>query len=808
MRNFNWVTIPKQSVVGKRNIWTVQKSTEEFQLDTKRMEELFSQGGPGQQQKQASSRSSVRGLPSSAQGGEPVSILQAKKSMNIGIFLKQFKRPVREMVEDISQGNGESFGRGKLKDMFKLLPEDGEVKQLLAYKGDLSLLSEADLFMALLVRVPGYEERLRSLVLREEFSPFMDEMKQSIATMTTAARELLDCDDLHSIIRLVLKTGNYMNAGGYAGSAIGFKMASLLKLVDTKANKPGMNLMHYVVMQAHKIDGDLLNFPDQLQHIGTAARIQKQEVEADFQREKRKVEEAQKNARKQPDLEAQMKLFLEEAEMQLAEVEASFQSLNAVNLLVAEYFCEDPNQFKLEECCTIFDSFCQKFIRAIQENREREIAEEVKRRRRERVHSSVKRRSTATCSIQDKDMEGGALESILQRFVSNRGSQRRAGTPSPTSSNVAKIAIKENSLREEPEVANGSPAMEAQKNERNLAKEQTKSCILEEVQPAPSDKAEKRESIVKEQEPLVTMDSPQNLNQKCLETPSRKNSCVSSTERHKSVKSEEEEEGQNEEEAQKMREVSRKVLRYQGSRGSISSGDHSIGDHPRTPKSGSSLGSPRSQKFSMDLPANGVPRTILSPRFTPRMTSTSLSRRHTLSIPPKSDSQEDDLWMLPKVSGHHPHLGALGKLRSADNMLSKVEEIHGRKTSPSPADGSSKPRGLSVRPSDLANRTSPTTRSDTFRKQNSPGRQTSAKGQEESQKEGKTLELAPSFQFGSLFQRRSNSQSAKAKAEEQATPEEKAKPKKQETSVFFSLFKLFSEKNRPNKEMDSRSTEC
>ena len=36
--------------------------------------------------------------------------------------------------------------------------------------------------------------------------------------------------------------------GGYAGSAIGFRMASLLKLVDTKANKPGMNLMHYVVM--------------------------------------------------------------------------------------------------------------------------------------------------------------------------------------------------------------------------------------------------------------------------------------------------------------------------------------------------------------------------------------------------------------------------------------------------------------------------------------------------------------------------------------------------------------------------------
>ena len=40
-------------------------------------------------------------------------------------------------------------------------------------------------------------------------------------------------------------------------------------------------------------------------------RIQKQEVEADFQREKRKVEEAHEDARKQPDLETQMKEFLE-----------------------------------------------------------------------------------------------------------------------------------------------------------------------------------------------------------------------------------------------------------------------------------------------------------------------------------------------------------------------------------------------------------------------------------------------------------------------------------------------------------------
>ncbi|KAJ8368546.1 hypothetical protein SKAU_G00085740 [Synaphobranchus kaupii] len=796
MRNFNWVTIPKQSVLGKRNIWTVQKSTEEFQLDTKRMEELFSQGGQGQEQKQATLHRSIRGMPSSTQTDEVVSILSSKKNMNIGIFLKQFRRPAREMVEDICKGNGEPFGTGKLKDLFKLLPEDGEVKQLLAFKGDLSLLSVADLFMVLLVRVDGYEERLRSLVLREEFSPFMDEMKQSIATMTTAAKELLTCDDLHSVIRLVLKTGNYMNAGGYAGSAIGFRMASLLKLVDTKANKPGMNLMHYVVMQAHKIDGDLLRFPDQLQHIGAAGRIQKQEVEADFQREKRKVKEAKADSRKQTDLEAQMEAFLEEAELQLAEVEASSQALNSISHSVAEYFCEDPSQFKLDECCAIFNSFCEKFIRATQENRNREMAE-VKRRQRERLQTAVKRRSTATCSVRDQDMEGVALESILQRFVSGRGSRRRAGTASSTCSNLTEIPIKENSPRERPVEVNAIPAMEAQKNEHNLAEEKTRSPHLEEVQLPPPDKEEKRESVVKEEELLVVKrETPQNPNQKCPEVPSRKNSSVSSTERHKSVKSEEEE-GQTEEERQKLREVSRKVLLYQNSRSSVSSGEQAIEDLPRTPNSVGS--SPHRQYFPVESPNKGATRTILSPRFTPRMTPTSLNRRHTLSIPPKGNSDEDDLWMLPKdpTPHPHPHLGALGKMKSVDVCLlsPKLAEAQSGKTS----DSSSKPRGLSVRPSDLANRASPAARSGTFQK-NSLGRRTSVKGQAESQREGGTLEWAPSFNLGSIFQRRYNSWSAK--------PEEKARPEKQETSAFISFFRRFSEKNRPNKETDSRSTEC
>lgn len=50
----------------------------------------------------------------------------------------------------------------------------------------------------------------------------------------------------------------------------------------------------------------------------------------------------------------------------MEEIETDLQELQSVSDSVAEYFCEDPNKFRLDECCSIFHSFCEKFMRAIQ----------------------------------------------------------------------------------------------------------------------------------------------------------------------------------------------------------------------------------------------------------------------------------------------------------------------------------------------------------------------------------------------------------------------------------------------------------
>lgn len=77
---------------------------------------------------------------------------------------------------------------------------------------------------------------------------------------------------LQEVLYMVLVAGNFLNSGGYAGNAAGVKLSSLQKLTDIRANKPGMNLIHYVALQAQRKNKDLLRFPDQMTVLESASK--------------------------------------------------------------------------------------------------------------------------------------------------------------------------------------------------------------------------------------------------------------------------------------------------------------------------------------------------------------------------------------------------------------------------------------------------------------------------------------------------------------------------------------------------------
>ncbi|XP_022236603.1 FH2 domain-containing protein 1-like [Limulus polyphemus] len=143
---------------------------------------------------------------------------------------------------------------------------------LRGFDGDRQRLGNAEKFLMHLIQLPSYRLRVESMLLKEEFATNMNFLEPSIDNLKLAAQEIKDCHSLHEILYMVLVAGNFLNAGGYAGNAAGFKMMSLLKLTDIRANKPGMNLIHYVAMQAEKKDPSLLKFSEELPSLEEATK--------------------------------------------------------------------------------------------------------------------------------------------------------------------------------------------------------------------------------------------------------------------------------------------------------------------------------------------------------------------------------------------------------------------------------------------------------------------------------------------------------------------------------------------------------
>lgn len=77
---------------------------------------------------------------------------------------------------------------------------------------------------------------------------------------------------LREVLYMVVVAGNFLNAGGYAGNAAGVKLSSLQKITDIRANKPGMNLIHYVALQAEKKSRDLITFTEKLSTLENASK--------------------------------------------------------------------------------------------------------------------------------------------------------------------------------------------------------------------------------------------------------------------------------------------------------------------------------------------------------------------------------------------------------------------------------------------------------------------------------------------------------------------------------------------------------
>ncbi|XP_047994853.1 LOW QUALITY PROTEIN: inverted formin-2-like [Leguminivora glycinivorella] len=426
MKTINWNKIPNNKVIGQNNIWSLvassHKHSPKTELDWGEIEGLFCQ----QIQPTGSAGSSPRlgRSPICDSSGErkprkessEITLLDGKRSLNVNIFLKQFRSSNEDIIQLIREGSHDDIGAEKLRGLLKILPEIDECEMLKAFTGDVTKLGNAEKFLMQLIQLPNYKLRIECMLLKEEWASTAGYLESAINAILVAGDDLMSSRALQEVLYITLIAGNFLNAGGYAGGAAGVKLSSLQKLPDIRANKPGMNLMHYVALQAERKNKELTHFADDTRVLEEAAKASVEQLHNEIKTLDNRVGVLKKDIQmtNQQDIREQMGDFLQVAEREVSALKKDMEEVESIRKQLAEFFCEDPVSFKLEECFKIFVTFCTKFRSAISENERRRVNEEqaaARRRARDAAASRIKT-GGSVCSTPVSECEN-LMESLL-----------------------------------------------------------------------------------------------------------------------------------------------------------------------------------------------------------------------------------------------------------------------------------------------------------------------------------------------------------------------------------------------------------
>ncbi|XLR51550.1 hypothetical protein S83_002222 [Arachis hypogaea] len=371
LKPLHWLKLSR-AVQG--SLWAeTQKSGEASkapEIDMSELESLFSAAAPSSgSTKKSNSQSSV------GPKSDKVQLIEHRRAYNCEIMLSKVKVPLHELMSSVLALEESALDIDQVENIIKFCPTKEEMELLKGYTGEKEKLGRCEQFFLELMQVPRVESKLRVFSFKIQFQTQVADLRNNLNVVNAAADEIRGSVKFKRVMQTILSLGNALNQGTARGSAIGFRLDSLLKLTETRARNKKMTLMHYLCkVLADKLP-EVLDFSKDVANLEPAAKIQlkilAEEMQAISKGLEKVVQELSISENDGPMSETfrkNLKGFLSHAEAEVRSLASLYSRVGRnVDTLIL-YFGEDPSRCPFEQVVNTLLNFTGMFNKAHEEN--------------------------------------------------------------------------------------------------------------------------------------------------------------------------------------------------------------------------------------------------------------------------------------------------------------------------------------------------------------------------------------------------------------------------------------------------------
>eukprot|EP00112_Aurelia_sp_Birch-Aquarium-sp1_P016065 Seg3607.1 transcript_id=Seg3607.1/GoldUCD/mRNA.D3Y31 product=Formin-H protein_id=Seg3607.1/GoldUCD/D3Y31 len=367
---------------------------------------------------------------------ENKTMLDGKKAQNLGIFLSGFKLRPEELESKLIMFNKEEgLVLEQIVALKRFQPNTDELDMYKNFQGNTESLPLVDKFMHKLCDIPNLSRKLDILLTIMEVPSQYDDIKPPVINLLEACRALEKSKNFEKLLEYVLAVGNYLNGGTTRGGAYGFKMSSLVKLVNVRSGDKEYNLLKFVVEQLFDKDLNSLKCFEEVPGLMTPMDASIKGLAAEIDVMKGDLKKAQTNIEfvVKAKLSADEKRFLDKASefvgnyaSKLDDLSEKCNEMQSVSASLLKKFGEAPG-LNIENWLNDVAEFLKQLKQAVE-------VEESKRKRKSRRPGSLTAEDLVSGEHQSfaagksSKNEVKPFTSVMEEFAENKVNLKSQGT--------------------------------------------------------------------------------------------------------------------------------------------------------------------------------------------------------------------------------------------------------------------------------------------------------------------------------------------------------------------------------------------